>query len=90
MDATILAARHGGLTLLQAQEVVYPCIDDPYLLGRVSSAAVLSNMYALGVTEVDNMLMKLSISHVLTEKERDVVVPLMMKVSPPTLWEKKG
>lgn len=79
MDATILEARHGGLSLLQAQEILYPCIDDPYLLGRITCACVLSNMYALGVTDVDNLLMKLSISHHLTDKERDTVVPLMIK-----------
>jgi len=79
MDATILEARHGGLSLLQAQEILYPCIDDPYALGRIACAAILSNMYAIGVMEVDNMLMKLSISYHLKDKERDVVVPLMMK-----------
>ena len=80
MDASILPARHGGLTLLQAQEVLYPCIDDPYLLGRISCATVLSSMYAIGVPEIDNMLMKLSVSNQLSEKERDVVVPQMIKV----------
>jgi len=79
MDATILGARHGGLTILQAQEILYPLIDDPYLLGRISCTAILSNMYAVGVTEVDNMLMKLSIASKLSEKERDVVVPLIIK-----------
>ena len=80
MDATILPARHGGLTLLQAQELLYPFIDDPHLLGRISCATILSSMYALAVTEMDNMLMKLSVSSQLTEKERDVVVPHMIKV----------
>jgi len=79
MDASILGARHGGLSLLQAQEVLYPCVDDPYVLGKIACSSVLSNMYALGVTEIDNMLMKLSISYHLTDKERDTVVPLMVK-----------
>jgi len=79
MDATIIAARHGGLTLLQAQELLYPMIDDPCLLGRITCSAILSSMYAVGVTEVDNMLMKLSISAKLSEKERDVVVPFIIK-----------
>lgn len=79
MDATILEARHAGLTILQGQEIMYPSIDDPYLLGKVSCTAILSNMYALGVTEVDNMLMKLSVANKMTDKERDVVVPLIIK-----------
>ena len=33
----------------------------------------------MGVTECDNMLMLLAVSTKMTEKERDVVVPLMMR-----------
>ena len=40
---------------------------------------MLSDLYAMGVTECDNMLMLLAVSTKMTEKERDVVVPLMMR-----------
>jgi len=40
---------------------------------------VLSDLYAMGVTECDNMLMLLGISNKVTAKERDVVVPLMLQ-----------
>lgn len=33
----------------------------------------------MGVTECDNMLMILGVSQKMTEKERDTVVPIMMK-----------
>ena len=33
----------------------------------------------MGVTECDNMLMTLGVSQQLSEKERDIVVPIMMK-----------
>lgn len=33
----------------------------------------------MGVTECDNMLMILGVSSKLTDKERDVVVPLLMR-----------
>ena len=36
-------------------------------------------MYAMGVTEIDNMLMLLSVSEKMTEKERDIVMPLMIQ-----------
>lgn len=36
-------------------------------------------MYAMGVTECDNMLMLLGVSTKMTEKERDIVMPLMMR-----------
>ena len=40
---------------------------------------MLSDLYAMGVTECDNMLMLLAVSTKMTEKERDVVVPLVSR-----------
>lgn len=40
---------------------------------------MISDLYAMGVTECDNMLMLLGVSTKMTEKERDVVVPLIMR-----------
>jgi hypothetical protein len=56
--------------------------DSVYLqwyTGKIACANVLSDLYALGVTECDNMLMLCAVSSKLTDKERDVVVPLMMR-----------
>lgn len=36
-------------------------------------------MYAMGAVEIDNMLMILSVSEKMTEKERDIVMPLMIQ-----------
>lgn len=33
----------------------------------------------MGVTDTDNMLMLLGVSNKMTEKERDIVVPMMMR-----------
>ncbi|MGH0162372.1 UNVERIFIED_CONTAM: hypothetical protein FKN15_071915 [Acipenser sinensis] len=48
-------------------------------LGRIACANVLSDLYAMGVTECDNMLMLLGISNKLTDKERDKVMPLIIQ-----------
>jgi len=48
-------------------------------LGRIACANVLSDIYAMGVTECDNMLMLVAVSTKMTDAERDAVVPLMMK-----------
>lgn len=40
---------------------------------------MLSDLYAMGVTACDNMLMLLGVSSRLSQKERDVIVPLFMK-----------
>ena len=48
-------------------------------LGKIACANVLSDLFAMGVTECDNMLMLLGVSTKMTEKERDVVIPLMIR-----------
>jgi selenide,water dikinase len=50
-----------------------------YFQGRIACANVLSDLYAMGVTDCDNMLMILAISQKMTPKERDVITPLMMR-----------
>lgn len=47
--------------------------------GKISCANVLSDLYAMGVTDTDNMLMLLGVSNKMSEKERDIVVPMMMR-----------
>eukprot|EP00117_Sycon_ciliatum_P007275 scpid68404/ scgid10452/ Selenide, water dikinase 2; Selenium donor protein 2; Selenophosphate synthase 2 len=47
--------------------------------GKIACANVLSDLYAMGVSECDNMLMLLGISTDLSHKERHVVTPLMIK-----------
>ena len=47
--------------------------------GKIACANVLSDLYAMGVTECDNMLMLLASSQKMSDKERDVVLPLMIR-----------
>lgn len=39
----------------------------------------MSDLYAMGVTECDNMLMLVGVSTKMSEKERDIVMPLIMR-----------
>lgn len=79
MDSCVTPLRHGGLSLVQTTDFIYPLVDDPYMMGKIACANVLSDMYAMGVTECDNMLMLLAVSTKMTERERDVVTPLIMR-----------
>ncbi|EOA93191.1 Selenide, water dikinase 2, partial [Anas platyrhynchos] len=47
--------------------------------GRIACANVLSDLYAMGITECDNMLMLLSVSQKMSDEERDKVMPLIVK-----------
>jgi len=79
MDCSITPIRRGGLSVIQTSDSIYPLVDDPFIQGKIACASVLSALYAIGVTSVDNMLCLLSVSTRLTERERDNVVPLILE-----------
>uniref|UniRef100_A0A8D9AFE6 Selenide, water dikinase n=3 Tax=Cacopsylla melanoneura TaxID=428564 RepID=A0A8D9AFE6_9HEMI len=79
MDSSVIPLRHGGLSLVQTTDFFYPLVDDPYMMGKIACSNVLSDLYAMGVTECDNLLMLVAVSTKMTEKERDVVIPLMLR-----------
>ena len=54
-------------------------IQDLYMQGKIACANVLSDLYAMGVTECDNMLMLLGVSNQMTLKEREIVTPMVIK-----------
>lgn len=79
LDSCLLPTRFENFSIIQTVDFFYPLIDDPYLMGKITCANVLSDLYATGVVEVDKLHMVLSISTQLTEQERDVVIPLIIK-----------
>jgi len=56
-----------------------PLVDDPYTQGKIGACNVLSDMYALGVLEVDNVLMTLAVSKGMDNKTRDIVTRKMIE-----------
>lgn len=79
MDSCVLPTRHEGIFIVQTTDFFYPLVDDPYMQGKITCANVLSDLYAMGVTNCDNMLMLLGVSNQMTLKEREVVTPLVIK-----------
>ena len=95
LDSCVIPIRHGGLFLVQSTAFFYPLVDDPYVMvtnefnwnsfeqdslqGKIACANVLSDVYAMGAVEVDNMLMLLSTSNKMSEKERDTIMPLVLQ-----------
>lgn len=47
--------------------------------GRIACCNVLSDLYAMGVDQCDNMLMILAVSTAMTDQERDVIIPMMIR-----------
>jgi len=80
MDASVTPIPNKpGTCLAQTTDFFYPLVDDPYMQGRIACANVLSDLYAMGVVACHNMLMLLAVSKDMTDSERDVVIPLMMR-----------
>jgi len=78
MDSCIIPVNDNNY-LIQTTDFFTPLVDDPYLTGRIAACNVLSDLYACGVSKCDNILMLLGSSTKFTVKERDIVIPLMIK-----------
>ena len=78
MDSSIMPTKFPDLKLVQTTDFFYPLVDDPYTQGRIACANVLSDLYAMGVSDCDNMLMLLALSRNMTKEDRATVGALMI------------
>jgi len=67
------------LATVSTCDFFYPLADDPYNQGRIAACNVLSDLYAMGITRVDTILMILGVSTRMTEKEKEVTTNLLIK-----------
>src|SRR5689334_18944693 len=92
MDSSVIPSqKYKDFFMVSTTDFFYPSVEDPYnqvlhpllLLrlrqGKIACANVVSDMYAMGVVDVDNILMILAASRDMDEKHRDIVTKLMMK-----------
>lgn len=79
MDSAILDTRHKGLKLVQTTDFFYPLVEDPYKQGQIACANVLSDLYAMGVSVCDNMLMILAASREMEYNDRMIVTRLLIQ-----------
>ncbi|DAZ94415.1 TPA: hypothetical protein N0F65_003444 [Lagenidium giganteum] len=80
MDSSVVKIGHGkDLYMISTTDFFFPSVEDPYVQGKIACANVLSDVYAMGVTEVDTMLMVLGVCRDMEEKERDVVTTEMIR-----------
>lgn len=60
--------------LVQCTNFIYAIIDDPYILGKIACASILSNLYASGVIHCDGILLTIGISTKMPKEERSSVI----------------
>eukprot|EP00824_Muranothrix_gubernata_P009346 TRINITY_DN21923_c0_g1_i1.p1 TRINITY_DN21923_c0_g1~~TRINITY_DN21923_c0_g1_i1.p1 ORF type:complete len:309 (+),score=69.58 TRINITY_DN21923_c0_g1_i1:221-1147(+) len=73
MDSSIIPTRIPGVDLVSTTDFFFPIVDDPYMQGKVACANVLSDLYAMGVAECDNMLMLLGVSRKMETEQGEIV-----------------
>lgn len=44
MDTCVIPLRHGGLSLVQTTDYIYPIVDDPYMMVRISTSSLFALM----------------------------------------------
>ncbi|XP_077514807.1 inactive selenide, water dikinase-like protein [Amblyomma americanum] len=79
MDSSVVPLGDFGYSLAQTIDYFYSSVEDTYIAGKIACANVLSDLYALGVTRCHNTLVVMAASTKLTEQQRDIVVPLLIK-----------
>jgi len=65
--------------VVSTTDFFYPLVPDPLVQGRIAACNVLSDMYSMGITTIDTMLMILGVSLEMSAEERDIVTTLMIK-----------
>eukprot|EP00823_Brevimastigomonas_motovehiculus_P007408 TRINITY_DN6447_c0_g1_i1.p1 TRINITY_DN6447_c0_g1~~TRINITY_DN6447_c0_g1_i1.p1 ORF type:complete len:308 (+),score=52.36 TRINITY_DN6447_c0_g1_i1:260-1183(+) len=65
--------------LISTTDFFYPLIHDPYIQGRIAACNVLSDMYAMGVVDIDNVLMILAASRDMQPKDCEIVTKEMIR-----------
>jgi len=78
MDCSIVPMKRHGLSMISTCDFFYPLVDDPYIQGQIGACNVLSDMYAMGVHQVDNILMILAVSKNMDVNIRDSVTRAMI------------
>lgn len=79
-DCSILPSkRFPELRVVSTTDFFYPLIDDPYVMGKIGCANVLSDLYSVGISECDTLLMLLAASEEVPPELRANVTSLLMK-----------
>eukprot|EP00754_Rhynchopus_humris_P007211 Rhum_TRINITY_DN13372_c0_g2::Rhum_TRINITY_DN13372_c0_g2_i1::g.59607::m.59607/K01008/selD, SEPHS; selenide, water dikinase len=80
MDCSIVPLKKIKDTfVISTIDFFYPLVENPYTQGRIGCANVLSDMYSMGIDEIDNMLMVLGASKDMEEEDRYISTAQMLK-----------
>lgn len=78
LDCCVIPLRN-NLKLVQTTDFFYANVDDPYTMGWITCCNVLSDLYAMGAVDCDNLLLLLGVPTDMTQNERAIVNNLIMQ-----------
>ncbi|KAK2579301.1 hypothetical protein KPH14_008256 [Odynerus spinipes] len=78
-DTSVTKLEHSDLYLVETSDLLHPIIDDPYIMGKIACASVLSGIYALGVAEISNIRLFLGVSSRMELNDRNIVMPMVIR-----------
>lgn len=55
-------------TLVSTLDFFYPLVESPYMFGRIAFCNTVSDLYAMGITSIKEVLMILGVSTDMSEK----------------------
>lgn len=79
MDCSIVETSIPDVFLISTTDFFYPLVEDPYMQGKIGCANVLSDLYSMGISKCDTMLMILAASRDMEERERDICTREMIR-----------
>lgn len=80
MDCSVVQSKkYPDMCVVSTTDFFFPNVEDPYEQGRLACCNVLSDMYAMGLYEVDNVLMLIAASLDMSESDRNICTKLMIK-----------
>uniref|UniRef100_A0A7S1TI12 Selenide, water dikinase n=1 Tax=Compsopogon caeruleus TaxID=31354 RepID=A0A7S1TI12_9RHOD len=68
-----------SIALVSTIDFFFPLVEDPVLMGRIGCANTLSDLYAMGVSRCDNMLMVLAASRDMPPGVQEIVTRAMVR-----------
>lgn len=78
-DCSSMPIANSSKLLVSTCDFFYPLVDDPYNQGKIAACNVLSDLYAMGIVDINTVLMIFGVSTKMTELEKEVTTTLMIK-----------
>eukprot|EP00826_Nyctotherus_ovalis_P050509 TRINITY_DN6191_c0_g1_i18.p1 TRINITY_DN6191_c0_g1~~TRINITY_DN6191_c0_g1_i18.p1 ORF type:complete len:342 (-),score=96.92 TRINITY_DN6191_c0_g1_i18:106-1131(-) len=78
-DCSVIKYPDTRRCLVSTTDFFYPLVDDPYTQGEIACANVLSDLYAMGISRCDHMLMILGVCLDMTPAEQEVSTREMIR-----------